>query len=242
VSDNSPTLKLIDERLDQYESLTSWERKTLFSDLQQLGEIYLTAGKLPEVESVCPVTKQELVAPCQLKGCRYWVEHSWTKNCALNFMAAQGVDQLSPEQVSLLYRKSVERVKSIYSRSFKITQRHYLRATLRNKGVPQYQHQPGFCVACQTKLLSEDLADEALRLQDGFGYCSSECKKQFPPNYFDIENFFQSDFYRVIQIGSELFNFYYLEEILGFQPNVLRNRLEKLREPAGEKKKANPLR
>jgi hypothetical protein len=238
MSGESHTLKIIDEKLDHYDSLPAWEKKELLDRIQRLGDVQ-AYPETPEIESVCPVTKQEVVIPCQLQACRFWVEHGWTKNCALNFMATQKVDSLSAEQVSLLYRKSVERVKSIYSRSFKITQRHYLRATLRNRGVPQYAFLPGFCVTCQSRLLPEDLEQEALRLQDGHGYCSMECKKQFPPNYFEIENFFQADFYRIIEVGSGLFNFYYLEEILGFQPNVLRNRLEKLRETHGEQKKGS---
>jgi hypothetical protein len=58
-----------------------------------------------------------------------------------------------------------------------------------------------------------------------------ECKKHYSPQYFEIEQFFESEFFRVIEVGAEIFNFYYLEEILGFQQNVLRNRLEKIRDP-----------
>jgi hypothetical protein len=228
VSDSSAYIKIID-KLDQYEVLSVLERKDLLLDIQKVAELHLEPEVI-EPDSVCPVTKQEVIIPCQLTQCRYWVEHQWTKNCALNFMASQEVDQLSVEQVSFLYRKSVERVNSIYNRSFKVLQRHYLRDMLRNKGVPQFSFVPGFCVSCQSKLWEEDLADGNLRLTDQFGYCSVECKKQLPPQYFEIEHFFQADFYEIVKLGSELFNFYYLEDILGFQPNVLRNRLEKLRD------------
>lgn len=223
-------LKIIDKRLDNYEALSVLELKSLIEDLQKVAEV----GPAPLVsapESVCPLSKQGVITACQLRTCRYYVDHKWTKNCSLNFMASQGVDHLSVDQVSLLYRKSTERVNSIYSRALKIVQRHYLRDMLRNKGVPQFSFLPGFCPACQTRLLEEDLADDSLRLRDGYGYCSAECKKQFPANYFEIESFFQADFYQIVRVGSEIFNFYYLEEILGFQLNVLRNRLEKLRDP-----------
>jgi hypothetical protein len=229
------TLKIIDEKLNRFDSLTVLEKQIFFTELQKIASVEQKTHE-EEIESVCPVTKQEVVAECQLKTCRYWVEHSWTKNCALNFMASQEIDALTVEQVSLLFRKSSNRIDSIYQQCFKIVQRHYLRDTLRNKGVPQYNFIPGYCVSCQTRLLEEDLANDALRLEHGHGYCSPECKKTFPPNYFEIEKFFQADFYRIIQVGSELFNFYYLEEILGFQPNVLRNRLEKLRNPEPDKK------
>ena len=85
-------------------------------------------------------------------------------------------------------------------------------------------------MACQSTLLQEEIDDAQLYLGDGFGYCSLDCKKQHPPAYYEIEKFFEVEFLKVVDVGSELFNPFYLEEILGFQPNVLRNRLEKIRE------------
>lgn len=96
--------------------------------------------------------------------------------------------------------------------------------------MPRFKFLPGFCVTCQSRLTDEELADASLLLTDGFGYCTPECKKQYTPQYFEIERFFESEFFKILEIGAELFTFYYLEEILGFQPNVLRNRLEKIRD------------
>lgn len=200
--------------------------------MQKHGSV--SAQSFEEPDSVCPMTKEEVRLPCGLKQCRYWVEHEWAKNCSINFMATQEKENLSVEQVSLLYRKAPERVDSIYKRSFKIVQRHYLRDVIRNKGVPQFRYISGFCVTCQSKLLDNEITNPALRLDADFGYCSTDCKRQVPPSFFEIERFFQADFFRVVEIGSELFNFYYLEEMLGFQPNVLRNRLEKLRDSKGK--------
>lgn len=233
------TLKIISKSLSEFERLDSRGR---FQTLQQIKDF----AKVEQIErsepqSVCPVTKQGIRAPCELRGCKFWVEHHWTKNCALNFLLNQEKkDRLTVEQVSFLYKKSPQRVESIYKRSFKIVQRHYLKDLLRTKSAPQFTYLAGFCVTCQTKLLEEDLSDQNLSLGEGFGYCSAECKKQHPPAYFEIERFFEAEFLRVVEIGSELFNFFYLEEILGFQPNVLRNRLEKLREESSKKKKHPP--
>ena len=224
------TLKIIDEALDGYESLDSLARKELIQNIQKIAEI--ERKELAPSEFICPITKQGTVCSCNLQKCKYWVEHPWTKNCALHFMNSQQKGSLSTEQVSLLYRKSPERIDSIYKRCFKIVQRHYLRDTLRNRYIPQFKFIPGFCVTCQSLLVKEDLEDPNLRIDSQFGYCSVDCKKQFSPHYFEIERFFEAPFFRVVEIGSETFNFYYLEDILGFQPNVLRNRLEKLREDA----------
>jgi hypothetical protein len=221
-------LKIINEALDRYDTLTPLEQKDLILKIQKFGAVMEHAPELPE--SVCPITHISLQLPCGLTKCSYWVDHPWTKNCALNFMSVHEKEQLTMEQVSLLYRKSPERVDSIYKRCFKILQRHYLRDLLRNKAVPRFHFYKGFCVACQSRLLQEEMDDPTLRLEEGFGYCSADCKKQYTPHYFEIEKFFEADFYRVVEVGSELFNFYALEEILGFQPNVLRNRLEKIRE------------
>jgi len=225
------TLEMIEKKLDQFEQLTALERKDVLHSLHKYAQV--NHHQFDEPESVCPVIKEEVRLACGLNKCRYWIDQPWTKNCAVNFMTAQGKENLSVEQVSLLYRKAPERVDSIYKRSFKIVQRHYLRDMVRNRGVPQFTYVSGFCVACQSKLLDEELTNSALRLDADFGYCSVECKKQFPPPFFEVERFFQADFFKVVEIGSELFNFYYLEEMLGFQPNVLRNRLEKLRDSKG---------
>lgn len=230
------TLKIISERLGGFDTLGGKERLQTLQDLSKLATIEHIDKSTPE--SVCPVTKQAIRVPCELSRCKFHVDHPWAKNCALNFLLNQEKkDRLTVEQVSLLYKKSPQRVESIYKRSFKIVQRHYLRDLLRSRSTPQFVYIAGFCVTCQSHLLDEDLADPNLCLGGGSGYCSTECKKQHPPQYYEIERFFEAEFLRVVETGSELFNFFYLEEILGFQPNVLRNRLEKLRDETAKKKK-----
>lgn len=217
----------MNRELDQYEALSSMDRKNLLQDLQRVSLVDVMAP-LKEPQSVCPVTRVGLVVPCGLTECQYHVEHEWTLNCSLNFMHQQPREGLTFDQVSLLYKKSTPRVQSIYRNCFKLIQRHYLRDSLWNQGVPRYTFKPGFCVTCQTSLACED-ESKALWIDEEFGYCSADCRKQFPPQYFDVERFFQADFYRIVEAGHQLFPFHYLEEILGFQPNALRNRLERLR-------------
>lgn len=212
-------------QLDRYESLTAPERLGLIRGLQEVAKVETFDDTEPAV-SVCPVTKQELRRPCGLQGCPFWVEHTWTRNCSLETMAQQNQDSLTADQVALLHRKSKERVESIYRRCFKILQRHELRDVLRNRTVKRFSFVAGFCVACETRL---DETPEDLALGQGFGYCSPECRKDYTPHYFEIERFFGVDFWTVVEVGASLFNFYYLEELLGFQVNVLRNRLEKMR-------------
>lgn len=222
-------LKELNDELSRYPDLDVKSRHILLKRLGQIANLN-TFEKEVEIESICPYTKEALRVNCGLKSCPYWNQNEWTKNCSLNFLLKQQADALSIPQVSLLYGKSPERVESIYKKCFKIVQRHYLRSTLREKRVPRFHFLRGFCVACQTKLSEEELCDPNLHLTDGFGYCSADCKKQYPPNYFEIERFFEAEFLKIIEVGAEIFTFYYLEEILGFQPNVLRNRLEKIRD------------
>ena len=229
----STDLTIISAKLEKFDQLLPIERAEVYAQLKRIASVQLV--KAEESESICPVHRQPVVTACELKKCRYWVDQKWTRNCALNFMAAQEKDNLTIDQVSLLFRKPPERVDAIYRRAFKIVQRHYLKDQVRNRGTPWFRYMTGYCVACQTKLLEEEIADETLRLDPEHGYCSADCKFQFPPQYFTVEKFFEADFYRVVEVGGELFNFYYLEEILGFQPNALRYRLEKLRKQGVEK-------
>lgn len=228
------TLKIISQRLTEFDRLDSTLRFQTLQDIKKFALIEQTPKS--EAQSVCPVHKQEIRAACSLRACKFWVDHGWTKNCALNFMLNQQKDKLTIEQVSLLYKKSPQRVESIYKRSFKIVQRHYLKDLLRTKGAPQFTYVAGFCVTCQTRLLEEELSDPQLSLGGGHGYCSPDCKKQHPPQYFEIERFFEAEFLKVVEVGLEFANFYFLEELLGFQPNVLRNRLEKMKEDTFRKK------
>lgn len=222
-------LKELNAELIRYPELDVSSRHILLKRLGQIADIEKLT-KSNACESICPYTKEALRVACGLKTCPYWNQNEWTKNCSLNFLLKQEADALSIPQVSLLYGKSPERVESIYKKCFKIVQRHYLKSTLREQRVPRFHFLSGFCVACQSKLTEEELADPTLLLTDGFGYCTPDCKKTYPPNYFEIERFFEAEFLRIIEVGSEIFTFYYLEEILGFQPNVLRNRLEKIRD------------
>lgn len=229
-------LKIISQRLEEFETLTSTERLQTVQEIKKLAEIEKITPQASQ--SVCPVTKQSIRAPCGLTTCKFHVDHPWTNNCALNFLLNQEKqkDKLTVEQISLLYKKSPQRVESIYKRAFKIVQRHYLKDLLRSRQTPQFTYLPGFCVTCQSSLLEEELGDVQLALGGGFGYCSTECKKQHPPQYYEIEKFFEAEFLRVVETGCELFNFFAVEELLGFQPNVLRNRLEKLREEQSKRK------
>lgn len=229
-----PDLTIISGKLEKFDQLLPIEKAHVFAQLKKIADVAFE--KVPESESICPVHQQPVVAPCGLKKCRYWVDQGWTRNCALNFLSAQEKENLTIDQVSLLFRKPPERVDAIYKRAFKIVQRHYLKDQIRNKGTPWFKYLPGYCVACQTKLLEDEIADPQLRLDPEHGYCTTDCKSQFPPQYYTVEKFFEADFYRVVEVGGELFNFYYLEEILGFQPNALRYRLEKLRKSGLEEK------
>jgi hypothetical protein len=240
------TLKIIRQALEGYDSMDTAQRLNFIKSLSKVATVdRVSTG---DIDFMCPVTKEGVRSSCNLTQCRYWVDHDWTKNCALSFLTGQEEkkagtrqaktsDRLSVEQISMLYRKSAQRIDSIFKRSFKVVQRHYLRDVLREKGVPRFTFVEGFCVTCQSQLLEEELADPVLSLGDGKGYCSLDCKKQHPPAYYEIERFFEAEFLRVVEVGSELFTHFYLEEILGFQPNVLRNRLEKLREESTKKEK-----
>lgn len=234
-------LKDLSHNLDRYAHLDSTQRVQILKDLRQVANIEQTTKC--DTSSMCPVTKEAIRVSCHLNSCKFWVDQDWTKNCALNFLLNLPQekdkplkDKLTVEQISMLYKKAPRRVESIYKRSFKIVQRHYLKNLLQTRGVSRFSYVAGFCVTCQSKLLEEELNDTQLFLGEGKGYCSAECKKQHPPQYYEIEKFFEADFLQIIEIGSELFNFFFLEDLLGFQPNVLRNRLEKLRD--GTRKKS----
>lgn len=222
------TLDAIEQDLGKLPRMGEATRLEFLKKLSRFGEIKpLEQEMLKEPESTCPVHREPLRLPCGLSACRYWVEQPWVKNCALNFMSSQSQQNLSVNQVSLLYRKSPVRVDSIFRRCFKVIQRHYLKDLIHNRGYPRFQFLTGFCVDCESKLTRDEILNPSLRVGFDFGYCSPECRKSYQPHTFDLEYFFQTRMENIVKVGAEFFNVYALEEILGFQANVLRARLEK---------------
>jgi hypothetical protein len=227
VNDPVATLKIINETFNLFPRMTLAERVGFLKDLKGVAEIKASTAEA-KAETSCPVLNEPLILPCGVEKCRYWVDQPWAKNCVFHYLAEQQREALSVDQVAFLYRKSPARVDSIYKRCFKIVQRHFLKDHLRNKDVPRFSFLPGFCVHCQTKLTEAELNDKNLALTEGFGYCTADCKRKYPPNFFEIEKFFESEFLKVVNVGLEMFNYCALEEILGLQLNVLRQRLEKV--------------
>lgn len=215
-----------------FRGLSFPEKVEFVKELKTLGKV---SNKEYEAScSTCPHTKEALVRPCSLKKCPFWVKHEFTKNCALNYMASLEEDKLTLEQISFLFEKNLARVESLNKDALKVVQRVFLKDLLVHKEVPRFNFIEGFCVKCQTKLTEDDFEDPSMSLGDGFGYCSRECKRTYLPDIWKVEKFFETDLLTLVRVGAELFNFYYLEEILGFQPNVLRNRLDKLRKTGKE--------
>lgn len=220
------------QKAKKFNELPYDERISFLKDLMSKGAV---STKIFEPScSTCPYTKEALVKPCSLKKCPFWVNHEFTKNCSLNYMTSLEEETLTLEQISFLFEKNLARVESLHKDAFKMVQRVFLRDLLIQKEVQRFNFIPGFCVNCQSKLSDEDLEDHQLSLGDGFGYCSKECKRTYLPDIWRVEKFFETDLLTLVKVGAELFNFYYLEEILGFQPNVLRNRLEKIRKTGKE--------
>lgn len=221
-------LQQLEAELSLYGDLDVSARHSLLKRLSGVARLDMMDDAT--CDSICPYTKEPLRVSCGLKSCLYWNPNEWIKNCSLNYLLRQKADALSVSQVSFLYGKAPERVESIYKKCFRIVQRHYLKTILQERKIPRFNFIQGFCVCCQSRLTDEEIADQTLTLLDGHGYCSPECRKQYTPQYYEIEKFFETEFFRLIEVGSELFTFHLLEEILGFQPNVLRNRLEKIRD------------
>lgn len=61
---------------------------------------------------MCPFTQMQVVSPCSLSKCKYFIENAWSRNCLLEHLEARGSDSLAIEEIAFLYETTVEAVES----------------------------------------------------------------------------------------------------------------------------------
>lgn len=60
----------------------------------------------------CPFTQMQVVSPCSLSKCKYFIENDWSRNCLLEHLETRGSDSLAIEEIAFLYETTVEDVES----------------------------------------------------------------------------------------------------------------------------------
>jgi hypothetical protein len=55
----------------------------------------------------------QVVSPCNLRKCGYFIENEWSRNCVLEYIDVQGSEALAPEEIAFLYGSSTESVEQV---------------------------------------------------------------------------------------------------------------------------------
>jgi hypothetical protein len=88
------------------------DRKLATNRLSSLG-IETPEGPIRRPGIECPFTAMQVVSPCNLSKCGYFIENEWSRNCVLEYVDVQGSESLAPEEIAFLYGSSTEDVKQV---------------------------------------------------------------------------------------------------------------------------------
>jgi hypothetical protein len=61
---------------------------------------------------MCPFTQLQVVSPCSLSKCKYFIEDGWNRNCLLEYLEARSSDSLAVEEIAFLYKTTVDDVEA----------------------------------------------------------------------------------------------------------------------------------
>ena len=164
----------------------------------------------------CPKTKIELSIPCGIEKCSYFIDNSWTKNCVLNYMHHQGVDKLTPTEISFLYKMPIERVNYIKENQLMKMRKNVLKNKLKNKNKITYIKNIPICCVCESKV------NKGI-VKEGFTFCNKTCLKQKPLYVFKIEEEYGNDINTIL---NTVFSTFKSLDIIERMLNIQRKKLE----------------
>lgn len=159
--------------------------------LRQLGLLDDVATVRLATGFRCSVTGTTLRTECKLKACRYHVDYEWSANCLLAYMHQQGIESLSIDEISFLYRVRSEIVKQRIDEGS---------AALRAQALDvqsgrdhtlsrQFRYLVGarLCLVCESSLDEDEPPLRNLQVDNVGAYCSKECRDEKPPRIIELE-------------------------------------------------------
>jgi hypothetical protein len=138
----------------------------------------------------CPLLHVAIATPCGLHNCRYHVDYHWSGNCLLIYSQQQGVDKLTVDEISYLYRRPVDEVKKLLDDGIaKLRGTAIDSASITQESLARrfnYLLTSRICCVCESTL--EDEPSRGLRIEAiGAAYCSKDCRDAKPPRLVELE-------------------------------------------------------
>jgi len=180
------------ELLEQYQDLPEAEKDYVCENL-------CTEVCVNREGFVCPCTQLNLSVPCGLSNCGCYLENDWARNCVLYYMHSQGVDKLSPAEISFLYRVPLKEVNEIFeSQMAKVRDIRFIR-TMQDQNKVTYLKNVPICCVCECKV------ENGIQ-QGSLTYCSNRCLKSKPPYVIRIERRYESDIQTILEVAFRTFH------------------------------------
>ena len=108
MSENSNSSDILNI-LSRASDMNSKELEEALNNLEDLG-IEPLSGPIMRPGITCPFTEMQVISPCSLKKCNFYVENEWSRNCLLQYMEEQNYEELSSEEIAFLYQTTTEKV------------------------------------------------------------------------------------------------------------------------------------
>lgn len=136
----------------------------------------------------CAVHDHEICTNCNLSSCAYYTQYPNVYNCILVYMARQGVEYLSPLDISIVTQTSQKQVIHKLQRAI-----HYLRGGFMDSEVNQ-EIEPSFitltgysvCANCEKPVSSMEYKNY-ISDKEYVVYCSENCLERKPPPVIALE-------------------------------------------------------
>lgn len=94
---------------DQLPYMEAGELQETLKRLKEMGIETPQDSRLPP-GITCPFTETQLIAPCALAKCPYYIENKVSRNCLLEYLGAQDKDALEIEEIAFLLQISPDEV------------------------------------------------------------------------------------------------------------------------------------
>jgi len=150
----------------------------------------------PEDPFYCSILKTEVVVPCLLRSCPYWVDRTSAQNCLLCYYKEQeGNEELSTREIAEVLDYTVTETNSLLESAITALRHMAIGLPVGSQDLQatfEFVQTEYVCCVCE-RPTPEDLT-EVLRIPElGLAYCSLACRVRKNPTVIHLEHKFHAD-------------------------------------------------
>lgn len=221
----------LNEYFENWHTLTEHERLNIVRALRNIGKLNLVDRGPDKTSFRCPINKYLLARPCNLSECKYHVDSPEDKNCMIATLNRSKNGRLSANEVSQVLGTTVSHINNTTASAISKIKKAIIRDKI-DVIHSRYNYLRGHCVSCGEYIQDQlDLNTEPdLVLEYGeFGWCSDECRMQFPSWVFEIEKLFRCDYRIVLYTAYNEcdMNYDQIDQLFNLEPGTTQQKVNK---------------